>query len=207
MLRDRRGTWVCGSAHKPPVSTTGSLRFQSAPKEPDVRFSLIRLNHIPSHGGMRRAVTDTSDQLDEPEIVVVDEDPKAIVAPMVAVLGRDEAGHALQDEQVEVVKDRRRVPSCEVTPPADEEAVDPFHDDLDRQQRPPPGGLLADPVLGPSKRTLRRPSRTEVPPLAGEALHSPVMEAQEIGLFRFQCGRIEVIRGAWIGFGQCTPPA
>ena len=75
VIGDRRGTMgpralpqTAGLDHRP-------LRLQSAPKEPDVRFPLIRLNRIPSHDGMRRAGTDVSDKADEPEEVVVDEDP------------------------------------------------------------------------------------------------------------------------------------
>ena len=58
-----------------PQMAAGLPRLQRPPKEPDVRFSLIRLSHTPSPGGMRGAVPDASHQADEPQILMVDHDP------------------------------------------------------------------------------------------------------------------------------------
>ena len=62
----------------------------AAPKEPDVRFSLIRLSDTSSPDGMHGAVPDASHQTDEPQVLVVDHDTQAVVATMMAVLLRDE---------------------------------------------------------------------------------------------------------------------
>src|SRR5215210_7441649 len=103
--------------------TAGLPRLQRSPKEPDVRFSLIRLNHTPSPDGMRGAVPDAPDQIMESQAVMVPEDHQAVVPTVVAVLLRDEASHPLRHELVEVVEHRRRVALGEVATPPHQEPI------------------------------------------------------------------------------------
>lgn len=62
--------FLSAPARNPQVAE-GPPRFQRSPKEPDVRFSLIRLNHISSLDGMRSAVPNVSHQSLESEVLVV----------------------------------------------------------------------------------------------------------------------------------------
>jgi len=96
--------------------------------------------------------------------------PQAVVATVVAVLFRDEAGEPLHDELVEVVEHGGRVAKGKVTTPSPEQQVEAFHDALDVRRQQPAGSLCPDALLGPPYCTLRGPTGAEVPALAGEAL-------------------------------------
>ena len=143
-------------------------------------YEVTRLNRVPSPDGMRRAVPDTSDQADKPQILVIDQDPHPVPASVMAVLVRDEPGQPFHRELVEIVKHRRRIAPPEVTTPSDQEPIQVHHQVIDGQQQPSPGGVGPDAVLKPSDRTVRRPSTQKIPALTGKALHPAVMETQEI---------------------------
>jgi hypothetical protein len=115
-----------------------------------VRFSLIRLNHIPSPDGMHGAVPDAPHQVSKAEAFMVPKDHEAEVPAVVAVLVRDEASHPLRHELIEVVEDRRRVALGEVTTPPHQEPIQAFDDVLDVEHQPPSVGVRPDALLDPA---------------------------------------------------------
>lgn len=92
---------------------------------------------------MRRAVPDAPNQEDNPQVLMVDEDPQAIVLAVVAVVLRDEAG-TLGHELVKVVGHGGRVAKGKITTPAPEEQVEAFHDLFDFAQQPSSVGMRPD---------------------------------------------------------------
>jgi hypothetical protein len=160
--------------------TCRTTPFPAPPKEPCVKFSLTRLNHIPSPDGMRRAKPDASDESDNSKVLIVDEDTQAVVAPVVTVLLRDEAGQPLHHELVEVVEHRRRIPFGKVATPPHQVSVQVFSHEGDGKHLPPAGGVRPDRILGSPHCSLGGPSSTKVRSLAGEALYSAMVEPEKI---------------------------
>lgn len=93
------------------------------------------------------AVPDTSDQADKPQVLMIDQDPHPVPAPMMAVLVRDEPGQPFHRELVEIVKHRRGVAPPEIATPSDQEPVQVYYHVIDAQQQPPPGSIGPDAVL------------------------------------------------------------